>query len=432
MGTIAQKLSYAIESKEDYIKAAIEQKGVEVGNATFREYADKILAIRSGGGGIENLYFHSETPPQDTTKIWVECDEPDRVLFSDIPLSDSIEKELLSAVLPYNLCASGAVLIGDHIYIPGSGYDGDNRTDRILDFNTINETLGQSSLLLPTLMGFISPVVYEDSFYVIGGQNGYAQYNWVCKMTPSTNSRVQIGTSLLSGSVESAAIVGTKIYYIQAPWYQDTSFLCYDLANNNCTILHQQTPVRWGLFSYGEDLFASITGVGIKKYDPLTNTFSTILENTYVASQKSDIAQLSNGITVLFCGNYIMLYDPISNKISGKLLENEIYAGAIWQGWSCPCGKDNIVYLFGNNNKGSRMIQKIIINSYKTLRLSTGDAHIKLGDTMDMDYYEAEYLDLNGAISVDLYRYDETEQDWIKIVGQKIYDLGYAEDEEGF
>ena len=433
MGTIAEKLGYAIDTKYDYIKEAIETKGVEVGDSTLREYADRILEIRGGGGGgFDNLYFDPTMAPSDTNKIWCKCEEPDKILFSDITLPLPIEKTTLSAVLQYNLCASGAVLIGDHIYIPGSGYDGGNRTGRIHDFNTLTETISISSLYLPTEMGFISPVVYGDSFYFIGGQNGYSQYSWVYRMTPSTNSRTQIGNSNYAGSVESAAIVGTKIYYIQAPWNQSAHFLCYDLSNNTCRTLAASTPVRWGLFSYGEDLFASITGVGIKKYDPDANTFSIILENTDVNSAKSDIATLSNGLVMLFCGNYVMLYNAINNTISGRLLENDVYAGGIWQGWSCPCGKDNVVYLFGNNNKGSRAIYKIVVSPEKTLRLETGDAPVKLGENTDMDYYEAEFSDLNGAISVDLYRFDNTQQDWVKIVGQKVYDLGYAEDEEGF
>ena len=429
MGTIAQKLGYAIDSKYDYIKEAIEEQGVIVGNSTLREYADRILEINGGGNGLNNLYFDPLVAPTDTSKIWCKCDEPEKVIFSDIALATPIEKTLLSAVLQYNLCASGAVLIGDNIYIPGSGYDGGNRTDRIHVFNTLNETISISSLYMPTAMGFISPVVYGDSFYFIGGQNGYSQYTWVYRMTPSTTTRAQIGNSNYAGSVESAAIVGSKIYYIQAPWNQSAHFLSYDLSNNVCTTLAVTSPVRWGLFSYGSDLFAAIAGVGIKKYDATTNTFSTILEDTNVNSAKSDIAQLSNGLTVLFCGTYMMLYNPINNTISGKLLENEISAGGIWQGWSCCCGKNNTVYLFGNNTKGSRTIHKIVIAPYKTLRLSTGDAPVKLGDSVDMDYYEAEYSDVNGVISVDLYEYNATQQNWVRIVGQKVYDLGYAEEE---
>ena len=429
MGTIAQKLGYAIDSKYDYIKEAIEEQGVIVGDSTLREYANRILEINGGGNGLNNLYFDPLVAPTDTSKIWCKCDEPEKVIFSDIALATPVEKTLLSAVLQYNLCASGAVLIGDNIYIPGSGYDGGNRTDRIHVFNTLNETISISSLYMPTAMGFISPVVYGDSFYFIGGQNGYSQYTWVYRMTPSTTTRTQIGNSNYAGSVESAAIVGSKIYYIQAPWNQSAHFLSYDLSNNVCTTLAATSPVRWGLFSYGSDLFAAITGVGIQKYNATTNTFSTILEDVNVNSAKSDIAQLSNGLTVLFCGTYIMLYNPINNTISGKLLENEISAGGIWQGWSCCCGKNNTVYLFGNNTKGSRTIHKIVIAPYKTLRLSTGDAPVKLGDSVDMDYYEAEYSDVDGVISVDLYEYNATQQDWIRIVGQKVYDLGYAEEE---
>lgn len=47
--SIANKLSYLLETKE-LIKAAIEAKGVIVpDNATFRDYADLIASIKTGG-----------------------------------------------------------------------------------------------------------------------------------------------------------------------------------------------------------------------------------------------------------------------------------------------------------------------------------------------------------------------------------------------
>lgn len=49
--TIAEKLSAVAECKAD-IKAAIEAKGVTVGDAPLADYAAKILAIPTGGGSV--------------------------------------------------------------------------------------------------------------------------------------------------------------------------------------------------------------------------------------------------------------------------------------------------------------------------------------------------------------------------------------------
>ena len=56
MGSIVEKINYAIESKS-LIKDSIEEKGVEVGDATLREYYEKILEITGGSGGstVSNL-----------------------------------------------------------------------------------------------------------------------------------------------------------------------------------------------------------------------------------------------------------------------------------------------------------------------------------------------------------------------------------------
>lgn len=53
MGTVADKLNYLNDTKQA-IKQAIIDKGVSVADAdTFRSYADKILSIQSGSGGLE-------------------------------------------------------------------------------------------------------------------------------------------------------------------------------------------------------------------------------------------------------------------------------------------------------------------------------------------------------------------------------------------
>ena len=53
MGTTAEKLQAALDSK-DAIKTAIENKGVDVGNAPLSEYADKIKLIKDNS--IESTY----------------------------------------------------------------------------------------------------------------------------------------------------------------------------------------------------------------------------------------------------------------------------------------------------------------------------------------------------------------------------------------
>ena len=58
MGTTADKLNKLSQTKTA-IKAAIEAKGVTVGDATFAEYPSKISAI-SGGGGTPELESYED------------------------------------------------------------------------------------------------------------------------------------------------------------------------------------------------------------------------------------------------------------------------------------------------------------------------------------------------------------------------------------
>ena len=67
MGTIAEKLAY-LNNTKTAIKNAIIDKGVTVEDTdTFREYADKIAEISSGGSIIDRTYIFNG---EDTTPAW--------------------------------------------------------------------------------------------------------------------------------------------------------------------------------------------------------------------------------------------------------------------------------------------------------------------------------------------------------------------------
>lgn len=73
--SIADKLSYLLETKA-LIKAAIEAKGVEVpDDATFRDYAELIASIKTGGGSNQIVTYIG-----------------DRLLMTDI--ADTIDVEV--------------------------------------------------------------------------------------------------------------------------------------------------------------------------------------------------------------------------------------------------------------------------------------------------------------------------------------------------
>ena len=56
MGTVADKLAYLADTKDD-IRAALVEKGLDVPESTpFRQYAEKIREISSGSTGKESTF----------------------------------------------------------------------------------------------------------------------------------------------------------------------------------------------------------------------------------------------------------------------------------------------------------------------------------------------------------------------------------------
>ena len=432
MGTLADKLGYAIETKDDYIKEAIEIKGVTVGNSTLREYADRILEINTGG--FSNLYFDPDNPPEDTNLIWVECDEPDKILISDVPQAVGITKTQLSATLQFNLCAVNAVTIGDKIYIPGAGYDGGANTNRIHVFDTTNDTISLASNIYTPAnnYGYVGVVTDGTYFYTMGGHNAYTQYTDVFRYNISTGAVNSVGYLDYPGDVACVAQIGTKVYYTQFPWNGTNRFCCYDFTTQRGTSITANTiNGQFGLFAIGENLFSVKDSVGIYKYNFTNQEWAKVLDNTDMYAYRCAITTMGK-YAIIFCGSYVMVYDSEMNT-AAKILDGEIaFAGnaseQAWAGWWACATKNNTVYCFGTNLKGGRTINKIVLNFDTILRLTTGDAPLLAGSNIELDLYKAYYQE----VEISVYTYDETQQDWIEVIGNKVYDLTYAEDEEGF
>lgn len=127
--------------------------------------------IKAGGGGMELNIAYGDTPPEDTTKLWVKTSEPSAVKINGTmgQLSGGETYKTISTVLPSNVAYTSACAVGENIYIFG-GYDGTNFLNTIWRFDTTTKTISVLSATLPTGKCKIGVASVGSLIYLCGGQ----------------------------------------------------------------------------------------------------------------------------------------------------------------------------------------------------------------------------------------------------------------------
>lgn len=137
MATIEEQLTQ-LDTTKQAIKTAIVNKGVAMDNVPFTEYAGKIGEIQSGGGAAPTINLsYGQTPPEDTTKNWIQCNTPTAVSFE---MTDSTALNVTDADDKYK---KGVNIYIDENYIYTVYADEEDYTGAYLiktDRNTGEET----------------------------------------------------------------------------------------------------------------------------------------------------------------------------------------------------------------------------------------------------------------------------------------------------
>lgn len=137
----------------------------------------------ASGGGAELNIAYGDTPPEDTTKLWVKTSEPSGVLISPEVEETEVEGESFYALpspLPATLAYAGCAAIGTKIYIIGGQTTSGTSTTgskSVIIFDTETKAYDTLTNALGTAIAGISCAVVGTRIYFAGGGETYAKQN---------------------------------------------------------------------------------------------------------------------------------------------------------------------------------------------------------------------------------------------------------------
>ena len=201
-----------------------------------------------GRGGVELNIAYGDTPPEDTSKLWVKTSEPSKVI-----ISTELEKEIISDgtlvcidTLDYNNHTKGATgVVGGKIYLLGgtcksviSCFDPETNT-----FTTLEQTLPTEGLLQ------MAYATVGNRIYMFGGQSsgtGTSHYrNKIYYFDAETKEVVKLSEVLPESAPNypSACTIGTNIILTQV--YKSTpnnKLYCFDTLTEKLSELPFTLP----------------------------------------------------------------------------------------------------------------------------------------------------------------------------------------------
>jgi N-acetylneuraminic acid mutarotase len=209
------------------------------------------------GGGVKLNIAYGDTPPTDTTKLWVKTTEPSGVVVSsDTEISEGVigDKEKLTATgtLPSDISVMASAGVGNKVYMFGCN-DSSNQLTHILCYDTDTETIETIEKELNTPLSGAAPAAVGTKVYLFGGygkvsgisSSTYTYRDYIACYDTEKNWTLSVGATLpVAANNMTAAVVGTKIYLFggkNASGLLDT-ILCFDAETEEIATLSETLP----------------------------------------------------------------------------------------------------------------------------------------------------------------------------------------------
>ena len=314
---VPDEVAHIIECHENALHKPIEE--ANSGGASSGGGSPEGGGASSGGGAELNIAY-GDTPPEDTTKLWVKTSEPSGVeVASEIEAVPTVNYDitLLKETLPSTMVAQTHI-VGDKAYL----LYGKNVC--CYDFtNKVTETF----LSIIPVVGYASSVVGEKIYIITSGSN----YNVAINVYDTrTNAVTTLATTTdYSSPLPVAFTNGTLIYIFGGKKLGvdalTSDIRCLDTETEILTTLDVSLPntLRWA------------NGI-------------TIDDKIYIFGGNKDGTGSGIGSGTLL--NTIVCFDTTTNSCSN--LSTTLPKAARW----IACASiDNIVYLFGGGVKGTTL-----------------------------------------------------------------------------
>ena len=286
-------------------------------------------------------------------------------VIEDIDPDSDISLGGTNAQLQYAIRGVKAVRVGRKIYIPGSSYP--NLSTAIQVYDIDNKSLSRWNLTLRLNQGLAGVAPHNNGFYVLGGQNGYTQYNVTDLFDITNNTRVAKSNIFNNGDIKVSETIGDYIYFTVYHWNTSLQFGEYDINNDSYRFITNMAEPN-ASFVVDNQLYFVYSG-RIDLINLQNGARTTVFEDPEGTSgftsriSRQSITVLDSGVVVMLCGNYGMLYNPKTNSTK-KILEGQVdFGNSSWYlSYGCCASDGNDVYIFGSNQQYDYSIKKITIN----------------------------------------------------------------------
>ena len=172
----------------------------------------------SSGVGLEFNIAYGDTPPKDTSKLWVKTGDPSEVIVAEDKMYENGYKESISdlgTLLPTWLETWASARVGDKIYLFGGETATNTFVDYIYRFVVSTETCEILNVRLPQVMGKIGCAAVGTKIYLIGGGTSGSAYPSVLIFDAETEILTTSGLTYPNTTkccYIGCASVGTSIY----------------------------------------------------------------------------------------------------------------------------------------------------------------------------------------------------------------------------
>ena len=172
---------------------------------------NKGKASAPAGGGVELNIAYGDTPPEDTSKLWVKANKPNNIHVAPVLEGAEPKVETAGGLLASAMTGFGAAAVGNKIYCFG-GNDG-----TYLDTISVYDTeLGTTDILdekLLTVVNGPACAAVGTKIYLFGGYGGSARLKNIDMFDTETGKPTRLSETLaVAANNMGCAAVGTKIY----------------------------------------------------------------------------------------------------------------------------------------------------------------------------------------------------------------------------
>jgi N-acetylneuraminic acid mutarotase len=354
----------------------------------------------SGGGGAELNIAYGDTPPEDTSKLWVKKGEfEDMQIVPAIPGGGSNSVKTLEAKLPYAfLPVVGSV--GSKIYVAKPS--GDAPTE-MYEFDAKTHTITEVSVNFAKSAGSMTSASVGTKIYYFGGYAGGVLNAYAFVFDSETKKFSKLSSiSDAKLAYMSSAVLGTKVYLFGG--YNGSASQAFievfDTETNACERLSTSLPQgrrKMASAVVGTDvyLFGGVYGTTavntIFKFDSVTKQITT-LDTTLPTNLCSMASAVIGGKVYLFGGsnkdssitsgnlyNTIHVFDP--ETLSFTTL-NETLPAAMYNFGTAAVGMT--AYLIGGNFGGTLTD---MINTF-SVEFDLPENHIMIVESTDDNFFK--------------------------------------------